>query len=110
VLESAAVPFLEKLCQETGGRMFSLKSTRSLDDDFAAIFDEFPSRYVVSYVPTGVAAKAGWHGLSVRVKRRGAKVVGRRGYMAGPGGTRFLAARCPATQATLGLTEHAHLL
>jgi hypothetical protein len=37
------------------------------------------ARYVLTYYPRGVSA-TGWHALQVKVKRRGVRVLARRGY------------------------------
>jgi hypothetical protein len=49
---------------------------------FLAALEEFRHRYLVSYTPQGVA-KGGWHKVEVRVKRRGATVRARPGYLGG---------------------------
>ena len=57
--------FLEDLTRFTGGRLFSIDSTKDLRGTFVRVLDEFRHRYLVSYSPRGVAA-AGWHRLDVR--------------------------------------------
>jgi VWFA-related protein len=74
--------FLRDLTSFSGGRLFELEKTSDLESTFRAIVDEFRHRYLVSYTPRGVA-KDGWHRLDVRVKRRGATVKARPGYLAG---------------------------
>jgi VWFA-related protein len=78
------VSFLRDLSEVTGGRLFSIESTRDLAATFARILEEFRMRYLVSYSPEGVAA-GGWHRLEVRVKPRGLTVKARPGYFAGQG-------------------------
>lgn len=78
------VSFLRDLSEVTGGRLFSIESTKDLASTFAGILEEFRMRYLVSYSPQGVAL-GGWHRLEVRVKRRGATVKARPGYFAGQG-------------------------
>jgi len=74
--------FLRDLTQFSGGRLYELEKTADLASTFKAIVDEFRHRYLVSYTPRGVA-KDGWHRLDVRVKRKGADVKARPGYLAG---------------------------
>ena len=74
--------FLRDLTQFSGGRLYELEKTADLASTFKTIVDEFRHRYLVSYTPRGVA-KDGWHRLDVRVKRRGAEVKARPGYLAG---------------------------
>jgi len=78
------VTFLRDLSEVTGGRLFSIESTKDLASAFAGILEEFRMRYLVSYSPQGVAP-GGWHRLEVRVKHRGAAVKARPGYFAGQG-------------------------
>lgn len=78
------VSFLRDLSEVTGGRLFSIESTRDLAATFARILEEFRMRYLVSYSPQGVPP-GGWHRLEVRVKQRGLTVKARPGYFAGQG-------------------------
>jgi Ca-activated chloride channel family protein len=74
--------FLRDLSAITGGRLFEIESTRTLDAFFLTILDEFRQRYLLSYTPRGVS-RDGWHRLEVRVKRRDVAVRARPGYLAG---------------------------
>ena len=76
--------FLRDLSEVTGGRLFSIESTRDLAATFARILEEFRMRYLVSYSPQGVAP-GGWHRLEVRARQRGLTVKARPGYFAGQG-------------------------
>jgi VWFA-related protein len=78
----APTAFLSDLCRVTGGRVLGVQSTDRLRETFLGILEEFRHRYVLSYVPRGVA-KDGWHRLDVRVKGRRATVKARPGYLAG---------------------------
>jgi VWFA-related protein len=82
-VKSAAKPeFLRDVTAFSGGRLYELEKTADLTATFKTIVDEFRHRYLISYTPHGVA-KDGWHRLEVRVKRRGADVKARPGYLAG---------------------------
>lgn len=74
--------FLRELGGLTGGSVLEVDSTRDLGAAFVHVFDEFRQRYLISYSPTGVAP-GGWHLLQVSVKRRGATVRARAGYVGG---------------------------
>jgi VWFA-related protein len=74
--------FLRDVSRLTGGRLFKLESTKDLNAVFREILEEFRHRYLLTYSPRGVAAE-GWHDLDVRVKRRGATVKARPGYLRG---------------------------
>lgn len=71
--------FLERLSEETGGRLLHAEQNRDIEQTFARVLDEFNSRYVLGYVPRGVAAR-GWHRVEVRLKKRSGTVLARRGY------------------------------
>lgn len=74
--------FLRDLTTFSGGRLYEIEKTTDLASTFRAIVDEFRHRYLVSYTPRGVT-REGWHRLDVRVKRKGADVKARPGYLAG---------------------------
>jgi Ca-activated chloride channel homolog len=72
--------FLADLARITGGSLFQIGSSRDLAVVFGRILEEFRQRYLLTYVPRGVAG-SGWHRLDVRVKTRSAKIRARAGYM-----------------------------
>lgn len=74
--------FLRDLSELSGGRLYEVESTGNLGSIFVGVLEEFRHRYLISYSPSGVA-KDGWHRLDVRVKRRGATVKARPGYLSG---------------------------
>jgi Ca-activated chloride channel homolog len=71
---------LEDLTEASGGQMLHAGSSADLRLAFSNILQEFRSRYVLAYQPAGVVA-GGFHRLDVRVKRRGARVTARPGYI-----------------------------
>ena len=73
--------FLENVTEETGGRVLFANANADLRPTFEKILAEFRDRYVLSYVPTGVAS-TGWHRLEVKLKGKSGKVTARRGYFA----------------------------
>ncbi len=73
--------FLRKVTEETGGRALFASTDKDLRSTFARTLDEFRSRYVLSYTPTGVPS-TGWHPLSVKLKSKRGTVTARRGYVA----------------------------
>lgn len=81
VTARASTPLLRELTDGTGGSLLDVASTADLQAAFRTVLDEFRSRYLVSYTPTGVPTN-GWHTLDVKVKtRRGARVKARPGYL-----------------------------
>jgi VWFA-related protein len=71
--------FFRRLVEDTGGSLHQVTS-RGLRDIFVGIVNEFRSRYVLTYVPEGVAQK-GWHEIEVKLRSQRAQVVARRGYL-----------------------------
>jgi VWFA-related protein len=71
---------LKDLTDATGGHMLQAASGADLPGAFEKILQDFRSRYILAYSPQGVAAD-GFHRLDVRVKRRGATVKARPGYI-----------------------------
>ncbi len=56
---------LERLCEETGGRMFQTKGKGSLDDIYGEIGSELRSQYRIGFTPDAEAAKPGYHPLQL---------------------------------------------
>jgi VWFA-related protein len=71
---------LADLADVTGGHTIEIQSDRDLAREFARILEDFRSRYVLTFVPTGVT-EGGFHRLDVRVVRRGLTVKARPGYI-----------------------------
>jgi VWFA-related protein len=86
--EQKAGSDLVVVAKQSGGNVLEASTATSLPTQFASILQEFRSRYLISYEPTGVRRDDGWHRVEVRVKGRSAKVVTRAGYYAtrAPGG------------------------
>ena len=71
--------FLRDVAEATGGRVLDIGTEGNPGPAFLEILQEFRRRYVITFTPTGVA-RGGWHQLSVRVRRPGARVQARPGY------------------------------
>lgn len=70
---------LEELADASGGELIRVESTREMSSALTSLVDAFRQRYLLSFVPQGVA-RAGWHTLDVRATRRGLRVKARAGY------------------------------
>jgi VWFA-related protein len=75
---------LKDLTDVTGGRLIELASSSALRAEFQKILEDFRSRYILSFTPTGVT-EAGFHRIDVRMRKSGMNVKARQGYM-GQGG------------------------
>jgi VWFA-related protein len=77
---------LRDLTDATGGQLMPIASSADLHATFQKILQDFRSRYILAYSPTGVPS-GGFHQLDVRIKRRGLSVKARPGYVGtAPGG------------------------
>jgi VWFA-related protein len=77
---AARVPSLEELAKVTGGDMLRVTSSADLREALQKILQDFRSRYVLAFTPTGVAA-GGFHRVDVKVKGKGVDVKARPGYI-----------------------------
>jgi Ca-activated chloride channel family protein len=73
--------FLEELASRTGGERLST-GVGGLQKTFRRVVNNFRSRYVLTYAPSGVP-DGGWHAIDVRVKGHKYKIAARRGYERG---------------------------
>ncbi|HYT74459.1 MAG TPA: VWA domain-containing protein [Vicinamibacterales bacterium] len=77
---------LKDLTDATGGHTIDVESSRDLAGEFQKILQDFRSRYILTFVPAGVAA-GGFHRLDIRMRRGGMTVKARPGYFGkGAGG------------------------
>jgi len=56
---------LERICGETGGRVFEVSKKQSVDDIYKEIGDELRAQYRVGFTPTGDAAKEKYHQINL---------------------------------------------
>ena len=73
---------LRKMSDETGGRMFEVDRSNSLEDIFRQIQEEMRSQYAIGYVSTNSARDGAYRRVDVRTKQKGLKVQARKGYYA----------------------------
>ena len=85
VLKKDPEASLGTLAKETGG--FLINNTNDLTSAFARIDAERRFHYLLTYTSTNTATDGTWRRIAVKVKRRGADVRARSGYIgrAGPG-------------------------
>jgi VWFA-related protein len=70
---------MKEIAEETGGATIVAQSPRELRSLFSKLVREMQARYILTYYATGVPA-SGWHSIEVRLVRRRAELVARRGY------------------------------
>jgi VWFA-related protein len=74
--------FFYQLTSETSGSVVPVSPSVNLAATFQRILGDFRSQYVLHYAPSGVD-RAGYHTLTVRVKKANTQVTARRGYFGG---------------------------
>jgi VWFA-related protein len=70
----------DQIATETGGFVAAINPGDNLTSTFRRVLEQFRTTYVMYYTPRGVE-RPGAHALEVRVKRPGAEVRARRGYV-----------------------------
>lgn len=80
---SDALRFLERMARVSGGDFIRVGRPDALTRTFTGIIDQYRSRYVLSYTPTGVGRDDGWHRIEVKLKHQRGTVQAREGYVAG---------------------------
>jgi len=73
---------LDDLTRRSGGRYYEVRADQDFSPLLRAAVEEFRTRYVVGFTPTGVD-RPGWHELEVAVPGRSYEVRHRRGYWGG---------------------------
>lgn len=64
---------LDRICGETGGRVFEVSKKEPIDDIYKQIGEELRSEYRLGFTPTGDAAKDRYHQISLGVVGNDAK-------------------------------------
>ncbi|HYN20834.1 MAG TPA: hypothetical protein VE078_07740, partial [Thermoanaerobaculia bacterium] len=72
---------LKKTVEESGGRIVSIERIGELEHAFASIMKELREQYVIGYYPTEFKKDGRWHPIKVDVRKPGAKVRVREGYV-----------------------------
>jgi uncharacterized membrane protein YgcG len=74
---------LERMAQETGGRLFEVKKNQDVAQIYNQIAEELRSQYRLGYTPTQDAAADGYHQIDLSLHQKGLFVQTRDGYYAG---------------------------
>jgi VWFA-related protein len=74
---------LERMAQETGGRLFEVKKNQDVAQIYNQIAEELRAQYRLGYTPTQDAASNGYHQVVVDIHQKGLVVQTRDGYYAG---------------------------
>jgi VWFA-related protein len=74
---------LERMVNETGGRLFEIKKGQDVAQIYTQIAEELRAQYRLGYTPTQDAAAAGYHQLNLSTKQKGLTIQTRDGYYTG---------------------------
>jgi VWFA-related protein len=74
---------LERMAQETGGRLFEIKKNQDVAQIYNQIAEELRAQYRLGYTPTQDAASNGYHQVAVDLRQKGLVIQTRHGYYGG---------------------------
>lgn len=74
---------LERMAQETGGRLFEVKRSQTVAQIYNQIAEELRAQYRLGYTPTQDAASSGYHQIDLSLHQKGLVVQTRDGYYTG---------------------------
>jgi VWFA-related protein len=74
---------LERMAQETGGRLFEVKKSQNVAQIYNQIAEELRAQYRLGYTPSQDAAASGYHQIDLSVHQKGLLVQTRDGYYTG---------------------------
>jgi VWFA-related protein len=75
---------LKQMSDETGGRVFKVDRSHSLQDAFNQLQDEMRSQYAIGWTPANDRKDGSYHKLDIKVADKNYKVQARKGYYAMP--------------------------
>ena len=74
---------LERMAQETGGRLFEVKKSQNVAQIYNQIAEELRAQYRLGYTPSQDAAASGYHQIDLSLHQKGLFVQTRDGYYTG---------------------------
>ena len=74
---------LERMADETGGRLFEIKKNQDVAQIYTQIAEELRAQYRLGYTPTQDAATAGYHQVNLSTRQKGLTIQTRDGYYTG---------------------------
>lgn len=73
---------MERICQETGGRLFEVSKKQPIDKIYAELQDELRNQYSLGYTPAKNNEATGYRKIALITKQKDLKVQARDGYYA----------------------------
>jgi VWFA-related protein len=78
---------MARICGETGGRVFEVSRSQTIDSVYRQIAEELRSEYRIGFTPEGKAASYGFHPVDLELKdpdkNKKLDIQVRSGYFAG---------------------------
>ncbi|RPJ54919.1 MAG: VWA domain-containing protein [Acidobacteria bacterium] len=74
--------FLQRVSEQTGGKVLDTRAYSSLVDIYKAVADELKNQYYISYIPKNILRDGSWRNLEVRALRPGVVAATKPGYYA----------------------------
>jgi Mg-chelatase subunit ChlD len=74
---------LERMAQETGGRLFEVKKNQDVAQIYNQIAEELRAQYRLGYTPSQDAATSGYHKIDLTLHQKGLLIQTRDGYYTG---------------------------
>ena len=73
---------MERICQETGGRLFEVSKKQPIDRIYGDLQDELRNQYSLGYTPAKGDAGIGYRKIALTTKQKDLRVQARNGYYA----------------------------
>jgi VWFA-related protein len=73
---------MERICQETGGRLFEVSKKHPIDKIYEELQDELRNQYSLGYTPAKSNEATGYRKIALTTKQKDLKVQARDGYYA----------------------------
>jgi VWFA-related protein len=74
---------LERMVNETGGRLFEIKKNQDVAQIYTQIAEELRAQYRLGYTPSQDASAAGYHQINLATNQKGLTIQTRDGYYTG---------------------------
>ncbi len=74
--------FLQRISEQTGGKVLDTRAYASLTDIYKAVADELKNQYYISYIPKNILRDGSWRNLEVRALKPGVLAATKPGYYA----------------------------
>jgi VWFA-related protein len=74
---------LERMANETGGRLFEIKKNQDVAQIYTQIAEELRAQYRLGYTPSQDAAAVGYHQVNLSTNQKGLTIQTRDGYYTG---------------------------